>query len=77
MFVAEQKYSRGHGRTHRAEVCFVLLLFCLMALQPGMDDSGMSLTQVSFADIVHSPRPGRCDSRAISPQSSRRLRTTG
>jgi hypothetical protein len=50
MFVAEQKYSRG--RTRRAGLRLVLLLICLMAFRPGMDDTAMNLTQVSLADMV-------------------------
>jgi hypothetical protein len=57
MVAAEQKYSRGRGRTRRAELCFVLSLICLMAFRPGMRDNAIDLIQVSFADIIPSP-PG-------------------
>lgn len=56
MVIAEQKYSRERRRTRLVELRLVLLLICLMAFRPGMNDNAMNLTQVSFADVVPSHR---------------------
>jgi hypothetical protein len=75
MFIVEQKYSPERRRTRLVELRLVLLLICLTAFHPGMNDNEMNLTQVSFADIVPS-QPGP-DVTIAGPSPRSRLGGSG